>query len=586
MKFAHIELLLLIWSVPLLGLVYFYGFRRRRGIMAAWAGARSLEGLIPPALTRRRLQRAGLILLAALFMTLAAAGPQVGFRWQEVRQRGVDLIIALDCSRSMLAGDIQPTRLERAKREIYDLLNMLEGDRVGLVAFGGTAFLQCPLTVDAQAFYLFLKVLTPDYLPVGGTDLTAAVQTALGAFDPRSPAEKAVILITDGENTGDKDPVEAARAAEKAGVKLFCIGVGSGDGVPVPAKGGGFQKDRDGQIVLSRLDEAVLSRMALVTGGTYVRSVAGDMDLDTIYHDQIRARMEQAELEGGRKQVWADRFQWPLALALALLFAALWLPPAGRSGAAALFILVLSLPPNLPPAMAGPLQEGYKAYQKEHYDQALQKFIQGQLKAPEDPAVLYNLGNAYYKTGNYQAAKEHYAQALSHAPEALKPKLLYNLGNSDYRLGDLQGAVDHYQAALKAAPRDRQAKENLAYVKRQLQKQQQQQRPGDQGEPRGSRQNADQQQGGQPQQKQAGQDQSSQSQGSAGQDKKDQQPPPAAGDLARRDRPEEQQDGRQQKPEPGQGPRPAAADPLNRLKDEPGRALMPAYQKRSVEKDW
>jgi Ca-activated chloride channel family protein len=497
----------------------------------------------------------------------------------------VDLIIALDCSRSMLAGDIQPTRLERAKREIYDLLNMLEGDRVGLVAFGGTAFLQCPLTVDAQAFYLFLKVLTPDYLPVGGTDLAAAVQTALDAFDPQSPAEKAVILITDGENTGDQDPLEAARAAEKAGVKLFCIGVGSGDGVPVPAKGGGFQKDRNGQIVLSRLDETTLSRMALVTGGTYVRSVAGDMDLDAIYHDQIRAGMEQAELESGRKQVWADRFQWPLAIALALLFAALWLPPAGRNAAAALLVLILTLPPNLSPAMAGPLQEGYKAYQKELYDQALQKFIQGQLKAPEDPSVLYNLGNAYYKTGNYQAAKEHYAQALSHAPEALKPSLLYNLGNSDYRLGDLQGAVDHYQAALKAAPQDRQTRENLAYVKELLRKQQQQQ-SGNQGEPRDGRQQADQQQGGQPQQNQAGRDQSSQSQGSPGQARKDQQPQSASGDQTQRDRQEQQQGGRQQAPKPEQGPRPAEADPLNRLKDEPGRALMPAYQKRSVEKDW
>ncbi|MEJ2653853.1 MAG: VWA domain-containing protein, partial [Acidihalobacter sp.] len=174
--------------------------------------------------------------------------------WQKIERRGVDIVIALDCSRSMLATDIQPDRLSRAKREIYDLLAMLEGDRVGLVAFSGTAFLQCPLTIDYQAFNLFLEVLTPDYLPVGGTDLAAALRTAQGAFDPKAASEKAVILITDGENTGPDDPLQAARDAQKAGIKLFCIGVGSNDGVPVPAAEGGFKKDAAGRIVMSHLD--------------------------------------------------------------------------------------------------------------------------------------------------------------------------------------------------------------------------------------------------------------------------------------------------------------------------------------------
>ncbi|MEJ2041354.1 MAG: VWA domain-containing protein, partial [Desulfosarcinaceae bacterium] len=473
MKFAHIQMLLLIWSVPLLARVYFYGFRRRRRILAAWARARTLGSLIPEALGRVRRLRAVLVLLAVLFTALAAAGPQVGYRWQEVRQRGVDLIIALDCSRSMLAADIQPTRLERAKREIYDLLNMLEGDRVGLVAFSGTAFLQCPLTVDYQAFNLFLQVLTPDYLPVGGTDLAAALHTAQGAFDPQSESDKAVILITDGENTGPDDPLQAAREAHKAGIKLFCIGVGSNDGVPVPAAEGGFKKDAAGKIILSHLDEPLLTRMALATGGGYVRSVAGDMDLDTIYRDQIHGHMKAATLQSGRKQVWSDRFQWPLALAVLFLFIVRWMPLVKKS----LFILLLplALAAALAPLHAGPLHEGYQAYQKGEYPQALRKFIDGQLKDPDNPDILYNIGNAYYKNGNYEAAAENYSQALSKAPPDLKARLLYNLGNSAYRQGNLKDAAKNYEAALKLAPDDSQAKENLAFVKQQMQQQKQQQ---------------------------------------------------------------------------------------------------------------
>ena len=309
MRFARAELLWLIWTLPLLALVYFYGWRKRRRILMAFARAHTLERILPAGIAARRRWCAVLVLSASLCTAVALSGPQYGFRWQEIQHRGIDIVIALDCSRSMLAADIQPTRLDRAKRKIYDLLNMLQGDRVGLVAFSGTAFLQCPLTIDYSAFNLFLDVLNPDYLPVGGSDLASALQSAQDAFDPGSQAEKAIILITDGEHTGAGDPLAAAQSAKQAGVRIFTIGVGSGDGVPVPAAKGGFKKDAGGQIVLSRLDEPLLTRIALTTGGSYVRSVAGDIDLETIYQEQIRTHMAGATVESGRKQIWADRYQ-------------------------------------------------------------------------------------------------------------------------------------------------------------------------------------------------------------------------------------------------------------------------------------
>jgi Ca-activated chloride channel family protein len=608
MKFAHIEMLFLIWVVPLLLIAYLYGWRRRRRILRTFAAVRALTGIVPAGIAPRRRWGAALVLASALGLVVAMSGPQYGFHWQKIERRGVDIVIALDCSRSMLVTDIQPNRLDRAKREICDLLNMLEGDRVGLVAFSGTAFLQCPLTVDYQAFNLFLAVLTPDYLPVGGTDLAAALRTAQGAFDPQAVADKAVILITDGENTGPDDPLQAAQQAQKAGIKIFCIGVGAKDGVPVPAAEGGFKKDAAGKIILSRLDEPLLTRMALSTGGGYVQSVAGDMDLDTIYRDQIHGHMKAADLQSGRKQVWSDRFQWPLALAVLFLFIVRWMPPTQKTLAVLLLPLALGAVPA--PAHAGPLQQGYQAYQKGDYPQALKKFIDGQLKDPNNPDILYNIGNAYYKNGDYDAAQENYSQALSKAPDDLKARLLYNLGNNAYRQGNMQGAVKNYEAALKLAPNDRQAKENLAFVKQRMQQKKQQQKKQDQ-EQKKQQEKQNQEQKKQQQKNESDKqqpNQNSQQQNKSPQKGQDtqknpkepdqQQPAPQYGSKTK---PPDQNQTPQEDKQAQQGPtasagarqsgqppgRPSAGSQmLNRLKDQPGRAMMPSYGPQQVDKDW
>lgn len=593
MKFVRIELLLLIWIVPLLALVYLYGWRKRHRILNGYAGQRMLRRIVPPGVARRRRVAALLALSGIICTVLALTGPQYGFQWQEIERKGIDIIIALDCSRSMLATDIQPTRLDRAKREILDLLNMLEGDRVGLVAFSGTAFLQCPLTIDYPAFYIFLDALAPDYLPVGGSDLTAALQSAQKAFDPQSNADKAVILITDGGHTGKDDPMEAVRKTHTSGIKLFTIGVGSGDGVPVPDDKGGFKKDKAGQIILSRLDEALLTRMALATGGSYVRSVAGDIDLETIYGEQIRARMAGAAVKSGRKQIRVDRYQWPLALAVLLLLAARWVPPSIQAMVLATVctgVIVVS-----PSAVeADPLAEGYHAYHKGHYDAALEQFIDGQLQDPENPSLLYNMGNTHYKLKNFEAAQEHFRQALSKAPAELKPRLLYNLGNSAYRRGQLEEAIRNYEAALQLDPEDLQTKENLAFVQQQLQKQQQsgpsgENRPStDKGKPPRNEGEGPPQDGGSPPPQKGGQNRPADQPPSSNSDL----PSPSARPPNAEPKPGAPpgDEGKTAQTKTGTGRRDAdlkaASQLLNRLKDQPGRAMMPDYQKRTVEKDW
>jgi Ca-activated chloride channel family protein len=604
MKFARLEMLFLVWVLPVLVLAYLYGWRKRRTILSRFAVARTLSVIVPGGMAARRLWAAILILSATLLAVVAMAGPQYGFQWQTVERRGVDIIIALDCSRSMLAADIAPNRLDRAKREIYDLLNMLQGDRVGLIAFSGTAFLQCPLTIDYSAFNLFLEVLTPDYLPLPGTDLFSALKTCLSAFDPDTPSEKAVILITDGEHTGSENPLKAAEQAQKAGIKLFCIGVGSGDGVPIPAEGGGFKKDASGRIILSHLDESLLTRMALATGGGYVRSAAGDMDLDTIYRDQIRGQMEATTVESSRKQVWADRFQWPLALAVLLLFVARWMPVIKKP--LGIVLIALALSTFHPKAWAGPLQEAYQAYQKGDYPQALKKFIDEQLKDPENPEILYNIGNTHYKNKDYAAADKHYAQALTKAPADLKPKLMYNLGNSAYRQGRLEEAVKHYEAALKLAPQDQETQENLAFVKQKLQQENQKQQQQEQEQEQEQKNPSDEAQKSQSKQQEKPPSSQNQKQDQKEPEKQPDEkkeppgqklpPDPSHSEANEAPKPEnpteppEKQDsqasaGAQPKNEqPGE--RPASTQILNRLKDQPGRALMPQYEKHPVDKDW
>jgi len=523
---------------------------------------------------------------------VALAGPKYGYRWQEIRQQGVDIIIALDCSRSMTAADIQPTRLERAKREVFDLLAMLKGDRVGLVAFAGTAFLQCPLTLDYDAFNLFLNSLSPDYLPVGGTDITGALATALDSFDPKSASDKAVILITDGENTSDGQPLTAAETLKENKIKLFCIGVGSSVGVPIPEPAGGFKKDRSGQIVLSRLDENTLKKIAVVTGGTYVRSVAGDMDLDAIYTDEIRRTMEAKTVSSGRKQVWEDRFQWPLALAVLCLAIELMLPVARKTLLVSLLaMLILGLQP---PAEASDTRDGIAAYEKGDFEQALKHFTDAQLNAPDKPETLYNVADGYYKTGNFDAAAEHYKQVLESDDTQLKRKALYNLGNAEFRRGRAKEAIGHYKAALAIDPDDRQTQENLAFVKKIMEQQQQ---SGD------DRKNQDKKDQGQENETQPKEDGDGQSTGDQEQDgarenrpdgEQEQQRPEFGDEMdeqqkqkqARADKPKNngQQPAQPQSAQPGE----AAGDPkqaermLNRLEDQPGRALMPATGRRTV----
>lgn len=321
MKFDNLWALNLLLVLPLLVLALIYEVRKKRIALSYFSDKSLLPLLTGDEKKGRRLLKSILLLVSTGFMIIALAGPRWGSHYQEVSREGVDIFLVVDVSRSMLVEDVKPNRLERARREILDFLKVVQGDRVGLVAFSGTAFVQCPLTLDYGACQMFLSDLKPGLIPVPGTDIGAAIESAVSSFDTEAATDRVILLITDGEDNEEKG-LKAAKEAEAKGVKIFVFGIGDSSGGPIPEAGdkGGFIKDKRGKLVLSKLDEGSLERIAEATGGDYVRSTAGDLDLDILYFSGIKSKTDAAILKSGKIKVYEERFPIFLFAAFVLLF--------------------------------------------------------------------------------------------------------------------------------------------------------------------------------------------------------------------------------------------------------------------------
>ncbi len=451
----------LLLAVPTLAAFAWRQRRKAAQALRSFAEEPLLPRLAPDRNRGRRLARDACGLAAIAALVVALAGPRWGSRWEEVRRQGVDLIVALDTSRSMLATDVKPNRLERAKLAVGDLLTYLRGDRIGLVAFAGTAFLQCPLTLDYSAFSQSLAAVQVGTIPRGGTALAAAIRTALEGFEARQGKHEALILVSDGENH-EGDIEAAAKAAADRGVKIYTVGVGTTEGELIPLPEGGYLKDSSGQVVKSRLDEGTLEKIAVATGGAYVRGTGASLGLEEIFRDHI-AKMEKREVRAWLERRYERRFQAPLAIALALLLleplladrAALrrW-PLAFRR--AALALLFLSVPAA---ARAGGLAEGNRLYQAGQYAAAAERFAEALVDEPESPAVRFNLAAAYYKSGQYEEAAKQLRRLDAGGDRSLAARAAYNLGNALFRIGqdseqqNPQAALAAYEEALAAYKR-------------------------------------------------------------------------------------------------------------------------------------
>lgn len=318
-RFAHPEYLIALYVLPILVIGFWFVLKYRRILLLKFADENLQNEINPSASTFKLWLKFLLIIIVFAFLIIAAANPQVGTKLQEVKQTGIDVFILLDVSNSMMAEDIKPNRIEKAKNQISNLINKLRGDRIGLIIFAGDAYIQFPLTTDYSAASLFLSSVDVNSVPSQGTNIAAAIKLSLKSFD-NSSTDKALIIITDGEDhEGNID--DAVNEAVSKNIKIYTIGLGSSEGVPIPiySRGQmtGFKKDASGNTVLTKLDEAILKEIAIKGNGKYFQGNNYEDYLDKIYSEL--SELEQSEFGVKKVTDYEDRFYYFLIPAIILL---------------------------------------------------------------------------------------------------------------------------------------------------------------------------------------------------------------------------------------------------------------------------
>lgn len=322
MEFANSHYIALIYaSASVLAIFYVWVMLRRRLLMERFTDKSLMSNMAPTASAIMKALKCAIIMIAALLALVALARPQWGFLWEETKRTGIDMLIAIDVSKSMLATDVKPNRLERSKFAVKDLVKKLNGDRIGLIAFSGTSFLQCPLTIDYNGFLLALDDLGVGTIPRGGTSLTSAIKEAMDIFKGPDKKYKVLVIITDGEDL-EGDALRAAKEAGEMGIKIYCVGVGSleGDLIPETDNRGNnaYVMDRAGQVVKSKLNEDLLKKMAISTGANYVHATQAEFGLVLLYDKGI-SKLEKRDIEAKMRKHSQERFQYFLIFAVILL---------------------------------------------------------------------------------------------------------------------------------------------------------------------------------------------------------------------------------------------------------------------------
>ena len=469
--------------LPVLIALFFQNEGRRVKLLRQLVAARLQDRLAGSVSVGKRRFRFLLVLLGLAGVIAALAQPRLGYTWEQSTRKGRDVLIAIDCSKSMLATDVAPSRLGRAKLAAQDLIGQLQGDRAGLIAFAGSAFLQAPMTVDYGAVLSSLAELDTDIIPRGGTNIAAAIKTAVEAFGKGESDNRALIIFTDGEEL-DEDAVKAAEGLEGA-VRIYTVGLGSADGslIPVPGANGGtdFVKDESGQIVKSRLDEDRLRKIAEATGGFYVHLESGPAETLQIVRDGL-GQMKEQDIDAKMSRRPIERYQWPLAGGLVLLAASMLVGERKRGArreaapakalAAAVMMVALFAPPEV-----GAKNAGIEAYEREDYKGAGDHFTKQLKRLPDSEALHFDIGAAAYKAGDFGKALDAFAKAITSPDAQMHAAAEYNLGNTLYQRGAAQkdkepkikewkNALQHYDQALNVQPENKDAKYNRDLVQR------------------------------------------------------------------------------------------------------------------------
>ena len=319
-RFEDERLLLLMAAVPLLAGLFLLVRSIRKRQLAKWGDTVLVSRLMPDMSDYREILRFVMWMGALVLLVLALARPQFGTRLADVKRKGIEMIIALDVSNSMLAEDIQPSRLENAKMAISRLIDRMENDRIGLIVFAGDAYIQMPVTTDYQSAKLFLNSINTQIVPKQGTSVESAIHLAMRSFTPNSDKSRALVIITDGENH-EEGAVEAAKEAAEAGIIIHTIGIGSPQGVPIPVTGQNgqrdFRTDYEGKVIVSKLNEELLTQIAATGKGIYIRATASRTGLNNILDEMNK--MEKQEIRMKVYAEYEEQFVYYAGVALLLL---------------------------------------------------------------------------------------------------------------------------------------------------------------------------------------------------------------------------------------------------------------------------
>ena len=526
-RFANIELLWLLIAIPVMIAGHIFLSRKKRRQARQFGDPSLVSTLMPNAEPARVHLKFSLLMLALACLIIAAARPQYGQSERVEKRQGIEVMIALDISNSMLAEDVAPSRLDRAKQMLSKLIDNMQDDKVGLVVFAGDAFTQLPITADYVSAKMFLQHITPALIQTQGTAIGAAINTSIRGFGgEEGKASRAIILITDGENH-EKGAVEAAQKAAELGMHVYVIGIGKPEGSPIPIAGTGeFRKDRQGNVVITHLNEDMCREIAQAGKGFYTRCD----NTNTAYRalEQELDKLAKQEIETTTFTDYNEQYQSFAILALLLLVVECFIFPRKnkvvtrwnifRTPATVAMLLMLSLP-AFAQKEAPDIRKGNRQFNDSNYVDAELHYKRALEKNDQSAPANYNIGCAYFREQKYQEAAEAFEQSAKLIDPATQPEQAadnyHNLGNSYFGMQQFDKAIEAYKQSLRLRPKDDNTRYNLVkamQMKQQQEQQQQQQQNQDQQQQQQEQQQQEQQQQEQQQQEQQQQEQQAQPQ--------------------------------------------------------------------------
>ena len=471
MYLKHPEFLYLYLLIPALIIFLTWSYQKSKKAILQFCHPKHLKTILPSFSKKLQLFKFFFLSLALTMFITTIVSPRWGYDWKEIESKGTNIFIAIDVSKSMLADDINPSRLFRAKLELEKLVNQLDGDRLGLIIFAGKSFLQSPLTHDYQMIKNWIKEINVDSVPIAGTSIKSAIDMAIKGFSPVKTGAKILIVISDGEEQ-DESTKKKAEEAKELGIRIVSIGIGSNQGAPIKYQGE-LIKDKEGNIVVSKLNDKLLKEIAEITDGKYIRSRTGNFHLEQLYRSFIRNENESVKLKSGKVQRWHESFQIFLGLAFIFLLIEL-LSNFNFKNFFSIFLL-FSLIFNSHPAHAfiNTIQ-GNSELKKSNFEKAKDNYIKDLVKNPNNPRLNYHLGICLYKENDFKAAQNSFEQSIKNNSQDnfLKEKSFYNLGNSFFKQKDYKSAINAYKSSLAIDPKDLNAQFNLKLAEKLLEEEQ------------------------------------------------------------------------------------------------------------------